>query len=705
MFHRLSTPTYFGGLPGGYDYINDPVANGDAGSAAFADVKKTSGPNAGTYFVAFQEDATSSNTNRGMKALAENTDVIDDILRKDLALTARTANATAASPVSQIVLSGYVFVGEFGVTNNQDQRDRLISILDGNDNEIIDAAGVKVVALLIHNGSSSNVVGTTAAGFFNSPTVNLNVAIPTGTVYRVYYGERGNLATLPKSAFTDIKIRGAQEISGETERVLRDLHASASTTLWNDPWTANINSLARTGLDGRYRLSTVDPGTSPALDTPGNGGSITRDGPALTMVTPDYNLGSGGIGGIAGTRYPDPVLATYRLRRAAATVGVSWDTARGGDHGLVQESPYHSYGDAGEVAAQHITGPLVLDMIPRDVRANTLGTSDPVLTRISSIGVGSVNPTAGTDATSRRTIELAAADFTRDGSNRTGLRKTDLIEVTNNATGLIVGTFRVDTILTSARLTLKSLTGGTPEIGASGTTTAARFRWLQPTVSIGGRYRDGSGDSVGAPHFMVAAPGYLTSDWDSNQIGLSALFLSAVYSRALGITNLNHFTALGWGGFNDSGSWSLNGRLYGDGGIYCAGGRQELVVVNRDSANNSFSVTEGGRTCSHNPLLSGTASIFTSTGLTTASPVVYAIDTSTGYAPQDGDELHVTFRISPSTTGLFSVTWPGDFRFSGSDGVISTTNPSTTTAKIIHFEFVYKTIGFTTNWYGKRWDF
>lgn len=704
MFHRLTTPTYFGGLPGGYDYINDPVANGDSGVAAFADAKKTGGANDGTYFVAFQEDASSSNANRGMKALAENTDLIDDILRKDLALTARTANATAASPVSQIVLSGYVFVGEFGVTNNQDMRDRLISILDGNDNEIIDATGTKVQALLIHNGSSSNVVGTTAAGFFNSPTVNLNVAIPTGTVYRVYYGERGNLASLPKDAFTNIKIRGAQEISGETERVLRDLHATAGTTLWNDPWTANINSLARTGLDGRYRLSTTDPGTSPALDTPGNGGTITRDGPALTMLSPNNNLGAGGIGLITGTRYPDPILASYRIARASPTNGTTWDPSRGGDHGLVQESPYHTYGDANEVAAQHVTGPLVLDMIPRDVRASTLGTSDPVLTRISTTGVGSVNPTAGSDATSRRTIELAAGDFTRDGSNRTGLRKTDLIEVINNATGLVVGTFRVDSILSDTRLTLKALSGANPEIGASGTATAARFRWLQPTISIGGQYRDGSGDVYGPPALLVAQPGFLTSDWESNKVGVAALFLSAASSRALGDGFADHYTALAWGGFADSGFWTMNGRLYGDGGMFCAGGRQELVLVNRSSSNATFSVTDGGRTCSHNPLLAGAAEI-TTAALTIASPVVYTLDTSTGYVPADGDELHVTFYIAPSTVGPFSVTWPGTFKFSGNDGVLPTTNPSTTTAKIIHFEFVYKTIGLTTGWYGKRWDF
>ena len=64
-FHRLGVPSYFGGLPGGYDYINNAIS----GTPANADGAKSGGPNAGTYFVAFGEDATSSDFNRANKAL------------------------------------------------------------------------------------------------------------------------------------------------------------------------------------------------------------------------------------------------------------------------------------------------------------------------------------------------------------------------------------------------------------------------------------------------------------------------------------------------------------------------------------------------------------------------------------------------------------------------------------------------------------
>lgn len=697
-FHRLVTPTYFGGLPVGYDYINDPVANGDAGVAAFADAKKTTGPNEGTYFIAFQEDATSNFANRGLQALAENTDFIDNILRKDLALTARTADVLAGAPVSQIVLAGQTFVGEFGVANNQDQRDRLISVLDSSDNEIIDAAGVRVLALLIHDGASNNVVGTQATGFFNTPTVNLNVAIPTGTTYRVYYGERGSLANLPKNAFTEIKIRGAQEVEAEVERVFRDLHAT-SGAVWNDPWVATVNSLARTGLDGRYRHTTTDPGTGPALNTPGAGGTITRDGPAVTMSLPTYNLGVGGIGAFGGTRYPDSLMASFRLRRAAPVVGTAWDPTLGGDVGLMQESPFHTTSDANEVAFSHVTAPLVLDVIPRDIRASTLG-GNAVLTRISTTALATLNPTAGSDATSRRTIEVGAGDFVRDGSSRTALRSTDFIEVTDNATGLVIGTYKVDTITAVNRFTVKAVTGDNPSLGPSGATGVVRLRWLQPTLCLGGRQNEaGAG---GSTNFMVIAPGILHSAWDTNYVPVSAAFLSALNDRSTSASNISLYTSMAWGGFGTDGAFSLKGRLYGDGGFECLGGRQTRNLPSRRFT--QFNIPDGGGAAALNPFSFGSATIATVAALLTTSVAVFSIDTTGGYSPVGGDEITIYVKITTGTTGDFSITWPGNFIFSGDDGVVPLHN-TTGQEMVIRFDFMYMDTGVTVGWYARRTDY
>jgi len=66
VFHRLTVPSYFGGLPSDYDYIN----NATSGTPAPANGVIPTGLNAGSYFTAFQEPAASANVNRGNLALA-----------------------------------------------------------------------------------------------------------------------------------------------------------------------------------------------------------------------------------------------------------------------------------------------------------------------------------------------------------------------------------------------------------------------------------------------------------------------------------------------------------------------------------------------------------------------------------------------------------------------------------------------------------
>lgn len=700
-FHRLVVPTYFGGLPGGYDYINDPALNGDPGAAAAADGKKGSGPNQGTYFVAFGEDATSNDANRGVKALAENTDTLDNLLRRDIAVTERTADVLAGSPVSSVVVTGQIFVGENGIANNQANRDLLISILDNNDNEIITTAGVTVKASLIHDGSSNNVVGTQASGFYSGPTVNFNVAIPAGVTYRIYYGVRTNLASLPKDAFTNIKIRGAQEVSGEVERVLRDLHTISGAT-WNDPWTATIASLALTGLDGRYRLAST---TTPALavDTPGNGGFITRDGPAVKLKAPTYLLDTVGTVGV--DKYPDPIFAMLRLERVTPTTTTAYDLARGGDVGLLQESPYHNTADANEVASGHVTGPLVLDMIPRALTASTIAGA-ALMTRINPATVATVNPDALTDTTSRRTLQVGGSDFVKDGSNRTGLRKTDLIEVTNNTTGAVVGVYRIDSILSTTKFTVKALTGALPPIGPSGSSASVRLRWLQPTVSIGGTHRAAT-DAQGTPHFLVASPGILHTTYDSNAIVPYAAFLAASSRRDIGITNLNLLQALAWGGFDLDGQIAYKGFLYGDGGLSVTGGKQRLSMLSR--LQQRFNVANGGGTVTWDPLAGAQVVIQATTNWSTnPTTIVFAISSSTGYVAEDGDEFTLDVVI-PTSTPAVSMTWPGNFHFSSNDNLLplNVGTPSSETA-IVSYHFRYMSYTSPTSvagWYARRVDY
>jgi len=205
-FHRLTTPSYFGGLPGGYDYINNAIS----GTPAAADGPKAVGPNVGTYFIAFGEDGTSSDANRPAKALAQNTDALDDLFHRDIAIKKVTADVTVVgSPVTSIVLSdpNGIYCGRAGTANNAVGINTFIEILDSNNNEIIGtpASGARSVVTAI----SGATVGT---GFNAGPiTLTVSPGIPVGVTYRVYYAVRGNLASLPADEFTDIVLRAAQE--------------------------------------------------------------------------------------------------------------------------------------------------------------------------------------------------------------------------------------------------------------------------------------------------------------------------------------------------------------------------------------------------------------------------------------------------------------------------------------------------------------
>lgn len=187
-FHRLSVPAYFGGLPiSGYDYIN----NATSGTPAPADTVKVGGPNVGTYFVAFQEDATSADFNRPARALAENTDFIDDLLRRDLAAPLVTADAVSGGMgVTAIVLTGPgIFVGEAGTPNTVAGIRTFVRVLDENDLEHFDFGGTEIQV--------SSITGAVPGAGFSagSVTLNLSTNIPIGRTYRVYYWVRGNLAT------------------------------------------------------------------------------------------------------------------------------------------------------------------------------------------------------------------------------------------------------------------------------------------------------------------------------------------------------------------------------------------------------------------------------------------------------------------------------------------------------------------------------
>jgi hypothetical protein len=199
-FHRFVQPAYFAApacpvAPAvvafngvNYNLFNVTSGGVGAGGSALMSGAKPSGVNTGTYAVAFGEDATSTNLNRPIRALIENTDTIDDWLHRDIATPVRTANAVAGAPVSSIVLPANTYVGGSGGY----ALDVLFSILNSDGEEILNGDNkvevASITGAVIGDGFSAGAV-----------TLNLSFAIPTGTTYYVVYGTRSTLASLASS--------------------------------------------------------------------------------------------------------------------------------------------------------------------------------------------------------------------------------------------------------------------------------------------------------------------------------------------------------------------------------------------------------------------------------------------------------------------------------------------------------------------------
>lgn len=247
LFHRFGTPTYFGGLPADYDYIN----NAAGGTPAYADGAKTSGPNAGSYFVAFGEDATSADANRPAQALAQNCDFLDDTLHRDVSLPVGTVAVTPGSAVPNLVLTGPgIFMGLAGATIAE-----MFQVTDQND-EDIDIGGTLIVVTTAVDGGGVLIGGGFSLG---NVTLTFNISIPSGQPYRIWYGERTNFATFPADGLMTTHLRSLTEIDAQVEELFRTLHGGGQS--WNAAWDTTIHDINQlttvTGVDVLLQVASI----------------------------------------------------------------------------------------------------------------------------------------------------------------------------------------------------------------------------------------------------------------------------------------------------------------------------------------------------------------------------------------------------------------------------------------------------------------
>ena len=241
-FHRLSVPSYFGDLPVGYDYIN----NADTPSTqAAADNAKSGGPNTGTYFVAFGEDATSLNANRPVKALAENCDLLDDLFHRDIAVRTKFAAISSGTATASITVTGAgQYVGEAGTPNTAEGIATFAEVLDADGDPVFSTAGSQV--------RITSITGATPGGGFSaaaSITYNLTPSIPASQVHQLVYSRRGNLGTFPVGQLAQLKSRST--LGARTH------YAGSSPTTWADG-----SSLGASSVDTAITRVLVDLGAS-----------------------------------------------------------------------------------------------------------------------------------------------------------------------------------------------------------------------------------------------------------------------------------------------------------------------------------------------------------------------------------------------------------------------------------------------------------
>lgn len=612
-FHRYKDPSYDligGSFPGTigaetYDRINvvsEGVGGGD-GSANADNAKLAPSPNVGTYFVAFGEDATSSFANRGMRALGQNTDFLDDMVRGNI------PGFYAYPPVSLVGASSFqimddVFVGD-GIIGVPQYLVRVVDQTTGL-NPILSSGLLVQVTGIYDSTNTSSVLGT---GFYTNPTIRLS-SYYTGDLL-VYYGKRTSLARTIE----------------QPERDLRWEQGGSAYSIAQDAW-----SLSRHGLNERYRRSrllsaVITDDFTP--DTPGAGAVIKRDGQAVTVRSLPVNYDVDG--------YPDDFLAQFKsdtpvvtgtsvIREYSGRIGfldVDWYRERDG---------YSDHGDYGHPRAAFMSAVL------RNQGGDT--GPDVLYTKIPLDSPATLNPSAGSGVYS---VRLTSGYFKKNvsGTDRSAIRlgvDMLLIERPSYLGGrkelYIITTFYSDTdVAVSDRDGL-----GAPAFGAD---EAALVTWVQPQFEAGPK------------KLAYYSRGYLGED-DEAQNYCAELFAASTYRRRAGLLATYETYALTWGGHNDTtGEEERHGHLLGDGSIECYQVTANLHSSNYTNVQTSTSAYQIFLS-SRDPDLHGTlqaqhmhVEVDTSSNLVQSVSLQCSVD----YVPKAGHRFVFTVTVSdPAST-------------------------------------------------------
>lgn len=274
-FHRFKDPTYNESvaMPGtidgiAYDRINVTSEGVGAGGSAPADVAKIGGTNPGTYWVSQSEPALGINANRGMRALAESLDHMDDLFHRDLATPARTAEVVPGGPVATFVITGDVYVGT-GTPTEQDLGG-LVQILDVNNKPMTVPSGGVFVPVRV------TAITNEGGGWQLNPTITLSPSITTGTGYTAVYLERKSPASQADNMLSKF-------VTGDGY------------------WEATIESELETTRSGIFGFAGVKSFADEVTLSAGvDGGLVINDG-VLEVAVGDLAVTLGNVDIVAGT--------------------------------------------------------------------------------------------------------------------------------------------------------------------------------------------------------------------------------------------------------------------------------------------------------------------------------------------------------------------------------------------------------------------
>lgn len=624
-FHRFVDPTYnllgsdaFPGTIGGdtYDRVNVTSGGiGGPGGAANADGAKGSGVNVGTYFVAFGEDGTSQNTNRGLRALSENTDAIDHILRTNIPKWTETAFPNPSS--NYIQLSGDVFVGDDPTMDPND----LVHVVGINSRQLYNGTTPVDIVDIDQGTPGTSVVGT---GWYTDPWLRLS--LPANEAIGVAYGTRTSTARI---------------VEVEREAIWKGLISAYG--LGKEGLSLDLH-----GLDERYRRSTDLTTAGVSNNTPGSGAVITRDGPAVEVLSPDQDYSS--------TPYPDEFLAHFKATqegnylahtvsrgRQMAFLGLS--TPLQNMSGFDEGDAFFRYGDFVSLAVRHTNQPSEdFTRIPRDHGA-TLNPSGNPGTNYVQLNVN--------------------AHFRKDfgGQDKTAVRLgIDLLQITraSGAKELYVIDYFVGATYDTVGLTPLNKTPAFPS------DEAVQVRWIQPVMRYGTR---------NAGYYALP----YNTELDGESLSSTTEFISGSFFRQSGYPVANQDNiALRWGAFHEyTGNIWRQGTLYGNGDVWARIVRCALRTPLR-RINATPGSTEVQNTYKYIPQADNLDALSDVTDpgvhfyVTEVADVVCQIaiwyDTSK-YQPQIGD--HFTMIVEVVNPCVMSINWndgDGLFLFSGGEG-------------------------------------